>query len=375
MENEIYLFGEVGWDITIKDVIEQVKETNPDEPLIVNIHSVGGSVFEGLAIYNYLKGLDREIHTQSTGLVASIATIIFLAGTKRTLYSTSQFLIHLPMAWADGNAEDLEKTAEQLRVIENQLAEIYSKETDLTKEEAIEKMKLDEFSEIDYLLDKKFVTDVIEFQAVASIFTRKDFKNNKNKNNNNNKSKIMSKKKLAKKEAKNKFLKLWSKIENYFEPQNKTVTDGDGVIIDFPDIEDDATPAVGDSAQVDGKSIDDGDRVMPNEDVWTFKDGKLDKITPKESDDDSEEVEDLKDEVEALKKTNLKIQGKLDSEIDAHTETKKSNKKSLKKIKAEMEVLAGAFGSDFNYKGNKQRRNPENVNEDRTFIKSSDRKK
>ena len=77
MNNDIYLIGEVGWEITLQSVIDLVEKTDKTKPLNVHIHSQGGGVYDGLAVYNYLKGLDQEVHTYSAGLVASIASIIF----------------------------------------------------------------------------------------------------------------------------------------------------------------------------------------------------------------------------------------------------------------------------------------------------------
>ena len=137
MNNDLYLIGEVGWEITLDSVINQVRETNQDEPLNVHIHSQGGQVYDGLAIYNYLKSLPQQVNTISSGLVASIASVIFLAGDKETrkINNLDSFLIHLPSGGSWGNAQDLEKTATELRDIEEKLVySAYTKSiTDNTK--------------------------------------------------------------------------------------------------------------------------------------------------------------------------------------------------------------------------------------------------
>jgi len=267
MKNEIFLFGEVGWELTMQSVIDQVKNTDPNEPLIINIHSVGGSVYEGLAIYNYLKNLGREIHTTSTGIVASIASIIYLAGTKRTFSETGQFLVHLPMGWADGNAEEIKKTLEELEKIEGQLADIYASETDLTKDEALILMKEDEFSEIKFLQDKKFITDLITLKAVATL------------NINKNKKDMSETVKIPK--------SFWKKIENLFknEPVAIMVTLEDGTKLDFE--REEGEPQVGDKATLNGE-VADGNYTLPNGTVYNFVDGELKTITEKEADEDSE---------------------------------------------------------------------------------------
>ena len=58
------------------------------------ISSGGGSVFHGIALYNYLKGINAEVITHNFGSVDSIATVVFCAGKKRLCVPHSSFLIH-----------------------------------------------------------------------------------------------------------------------------------------------------------------------------------------------------------------------------------------------------------------------------------------
>lgn len=292
---QIYLIGEVGYEITLKNVIEAVKNTDEKKDLLVNIHSVGGSVQEGLAIYNYLKNLDRTIHTASCGLVASISSVIFLAGKKETrkINETDSFLIHLPMALSGGNASDLEKTAKQLRDVENTLADIYVKETNLTREEAMEQMKKDDFMENDYLIEKGFISEVSKLKAVASM------------NNFNIKNKMSEA--VTKKDLNTMFDGFFNKLKSVFLPKNKIVQDATGDNeIDFYELEEDATPIVGDKAMV-GEEDANGSFVMPNGETYVFESGVLTEIIVA----DEEEEEDGEDELEALKQENESLKQQL----------------------------------------------------------------
>lgn len=58
------------------------------------LHSVGGSVMDGIAIYNYLRGLPIEITTYNAGGVMSAAVIIYLAGRTRRVSAGATFIIH-----------------------------------------------------------------------------------------------------------------------------------------------------------------------------------------------------------------------------------------------------------------------------------------
>ncbi len=332
--NDIYLIGEVGGEITLESVINMVKGTDKEKPLNVHIHSVGGSVYEGLAIYNYLKGLDREVNTISAGLVASIASIIFLAGNKETRKASDNdsFLIHLPSNETWGNAVDLEKTAAELRVIENQLSEIYEKETNLSKEEAIEMMKLDKISTSAEMLEKGFVSQIIEFKAVANLNKRK-----------------MSKEKKEGNELLRAMNALFAKHFGK-DAVNKMMQDASGEVeINFIDLDAETNPVVGDKAEIDGKPAV-GEYLMPSGETFVFEGGELKEIKPKEEEEEDEES--LKEEIENLKKQLAEVNAKSENETEALAE---ANEK-IKAIKKDFKNFKASLVSDFNYEGKTKRK-------------------
>lgn len=341
MQNDIFLIGEVGYDITLQTVIDAVAKTDASQPINVHIHSGGGSVYDGLAIYNYLKGLNQEINTSSSGLVASIASVIFLAGVKETrkVNRTDSFLIHLPMGFNGGNASDLEKTAKELRDIESKMADIYVSETSLTKDEAIALMKNDEMLDVDFLKDKGFVSEVVEFKAIANLI--------------NNKSKQMSEQ-LSKKDAESMFDKFEKTLKAIFgksEPTSKLVQDASGTEINFTELEEDATPSVGDVATVDDSPAS-GEYVMPNGDTFTFVDGAVTEIVVFVEDND----EDLAEQIDALK---LELEAKENEAI--------ASAKKLKEISGEFVKFKATFKS--NFKAEKKEKKEDGEPTSRTFRK------
>ena len=337
MKNDIYIIGEIGSEVTLKTVIDMVEASDQAEPLNVFIHSGGGGVYDGLAIYNYLKALPQQVNTKSSGLVASIASIIFLAGNKetRSINSTDNFLIHLPMGFAGGNATDLEKTSKELRDIENKLSDIYVNETDLTKEEALDLMNKDEMLNVDFLKEKGFVNTIVKFQAVANLI--------KNVN--------MSEQ-LTKADAESLFEKFGNKLKDFFNPKenapvNKIVQDANGTEIDFPDVADDLDPVVGDKAQVDGKPAD-GEYVMPNGQKYAFAGGTLETIEEAEEETEEEtpsETEALQAEIDALKE-QLAASNTLAEEKEVATA---GLTEKLEAIKTEFSELKNTITSNFDF--------------------------
>ena len=92
MTGNIYISGQIGtFDGTpgteLIDIVSQVKSQPKATAFNVHINSEGGLVDVGFDIYNYLKSLGKPITTIGSGIVASIATVIFMAGTKWLMFS------------------------------------------------------------------------------------------------------------------------------------------------------------------------------------------------------------------------------------------------------------------------------------------------
>jgi ATP-dependent Clp endopeptidase proteolytic subunit ClpP len=125
-KTEVYILDAIGsWGMTAKDFIESVRASKPLE-IDLHINSPGGSVFDGLAIFNYLKNSGAVVNVFVDGLAASIASIIAMAGNTISMAQNAFMMIHNPIGYIDGgNASDMEKSAEFLRKIEEQMAAIY----------------------------------------------------------------------------------------------------------------------------------------------------------------------------------------------------------------------------------------------------------
>lgn len=304
MSNEIYLIGEVGYEITLERVIDMVKNTNQKEDLNVFIHSVGGDVYEGIAIYNYFKSLPQKVNTSSVSLVASIASVFYLAGEKETraINSSDNFLIHLPWCMAGGNARDFEHSAKELRRIENILSNIYANETNLTKHEALELMEKDEFLDIEFLKDKGFVSVIKENKAVAKLGQKKEV------------NKMNDKKETFSKEEKSFIKKILNELgiggTKKEQPKNIIVKTASQDELNFPRVEEGAEPQVGDEANINGEKPN-GEYVINERLTYVFENGVLTEI--KEETEEENETEELtiEDKVKALEAENESLKEQL----------------------------------------------------------------
>lgn len=101
------------------DVAQAISDL-PDETKAIEVHinSYGGSVSEGVAIYNALRESGKQVTTVCDGFAASIASVIFMAGTRRVMRPASLLMLHNPwMSGVTGNAKELRKQADDLDVI------------------------------------------------------------------------------------------------------------------------------------------------------------------------------------------------------------------------------------------------------------------
>lgn len=106
----------------------------------LRINSPGGSVFDGVAIYNALKGHGARVNVTIDGLAASIASVIALAGDRVTMGEGSFMMIHDPWALAIGNAADMRETADVLEKIGGSMADIYTANSDMSRADVLAAM-------------------------------------------------------------------------------------------------------------------------------------------------------------------------------------------------------------------------------------------
>lgn len=124
----IDLYDEIGWyGVNAKDFRKALKESSGDITLRVN--SGGGSVFDGLAIYNDLIAYDGKVRVEVTGLAASIASIIAMAGDEIVLAPNAMMMIHEAWSVAIGNRHDFTDAAELLAKIDDAMARTYAART------------------------------------------------------------------------------------------------------------------------------------------------------------------------------------------------------------------------------------------------------
>lgn len=127
---ELFLNGTVGYEITA-DRVRDFLASEKSQEITVVINSGGGYVTEGLEIYNTLMASGRKITTVISGIAASMASIIFLAGDERIAMAGTLFMIHKPSGISWGDADDFRKEAEVLDKMQEGFQDIYKDRTNI----------------------------------------------------------------------------------------------------------------------------------------------------------------------------------------------------------------------------------------------------
>lgn len=123
---QVSIHDEIGaFGISARDFIAAVNAIPADTDIDLSIHSPGGDVFDGLAIYHVLARRRDRLTARIEGLAASAASLIAMAAGRIEMPANAFMMIHNPWTVALGDAEDLRDTAEVLDKIGGSLVDIY----------------------------------------------------------------------------------------------------------------------------------------------------------------------------------------------------------------------------------------------------------
>lgn len=174
---DVYIFDEIGmWGVTAQNFITDIKDLK-DTPINLRINSLGGDVFDGLAIYNIIKKRTAKTTVYIEGIAASIATIIALGADEVVMSENSLFMIHNASGGAMGESKDLQKTADILVKITEQLSEVYQAKTGLSQEAILDMMDAETWLNAQEALELGFIDTISDAIKVAAKYDVSKFKN------------------------------------------------------------------------------------------------------------------------------------------------------------------------------------------------------
>lgn len=130
MDRIIFLGTQVD-DYTANVIQAQLLYLDSSEPgkdVSIYINSPGGSVYAGLGIYDTMQYIQSDVSTICTGIAASMAAVLLVAGAKdkRFALKHSRVMIHQPMGGIQGQASDIEITSREILKLKKELYTIIS---------------------------------------------------------------------------------------------------------------------------------------------------------------------------------------------------------------------------------------------------------
>ena len=287
---EINIYGDIvpfkwmndGSEFDLKDINTLLSnlDINEGDELVVNIHTFGGCTTTAFGIYNKLLRFKNEknitLTTRVDGFCASSGVILLLAGDKRIGNQFAEPFIHNAWTVTMGDANEMKKQFEELEKVNSQIANLYAERTNISKEKAIELMNADDFVSAEDALAFGFFTELensVQAQDLL-IFNSIRERNQKIKNKMSEATKGKSFK---------------QKLMDFLNgTQNKIVFTAENEELDFYQLDETATPIVGDVATFGGKPAGDvegkenGYVIAETGETYVFEGETLKEIKPKE---------------------------------------------------------------------------------------------
>lgn len=124
--SEVYIYDTIGdWGVSAKDFVAEIRGIKSAR-IDLHINSLGGAVFDGVAIYNALLNHPAHIVSIVDGVAASAASFIAMAGEEIEVEKTARLMIHEASGLTIGNKREMREHADLLESLDQMIAGIYA---------------------------------------------------------------------------------------------------------------------------------------------------------------------------------------------------------------------------------------------------------
>ena len=164
------VIGDDWWDpsLTAKELCQQIAAIETPE-IVLHLATPGGSVADGLAIYNALASHPAKVTSRVEGWTASIGTVLALAGETVSMFDNALWMIHWPFAVCVGNADELREQAAWLDRVGAIMTTVYMARCTRSEEELAAALSAETYLSADEAHDWGFVTEVLAGQKAAAL--------------------------------------------------------------------------------------------------------------------------------------------------------------------------------------------------------------
>ena len=144
-----------------------LESADSGKDISIYINSPGGSVYAGYGIYDTMQYIGSKIHTICTGMAASFAAVLLVAGEKghRSALKHSRVMIHQPLGGAQGQASDIEITAREILKIKKEIYTIISEHSGQSYERVLQD------GDRDFWMTAE---EAMEYGMIDQVLTKKD---------------------------------------------------------------------------------------------------------------------------------------------------------------------------------------------------------
>lgn len=142
------------------DDFRDVLTEHSGKDVTIHLNSEGGSVTDGLSIYNAISQHEGEVTVHIDTLAASIATVICCAADKVVMNSNAKFMIHRCWTAAMGNCKDFRQIADTMEMLDGDIAAVYAERTGRETEELLAMMDVETWLTAEEAVAQGFVDAV-----------------------------------------------------------------------------------------------------------------------------------------------------------------------------------------------------------------------
>lgn len=167
---EISIYGPIGSaGISAARFADEIKRVTAKE-ITLRIHSPGGSILDGHAIFNAIQRHPAKVTSIVDGLAASMATVVALAGSRVQIAANGIWMIHNPSGATEGTSKGMRELADILDKLAAQIVDIYAAKTGKPREEIVSLMEAETWMTAEEAKAFGFVDEIIPARkAKASV--------------------------------------------------------------------------------------------------------------------------------------------------------------------------------------------------------------
>ncbi|MGH2365794.1 MAG: ATP-dependent Clp protease proteolytic subunit [Chloroflexota bacterium] len=174
LKDRIVFLGSAIDDVTANIIIAQLlflESEDPDKDINMYIHSPGGSVHSGLAIYDTMQLIKPDVATMAVGVTASMGTVLLAGGAKGKRFALPHATIHMHQVQSgtEGAATDIEIMAREVLRLQMTLRQILSKHTGQAYEQISTDFDRDKWLTADEAVAYGIVDEILQPTRTADL--------------------------------------------------------------------------------------------------------------------------------------------------------------------------------------------------------------